>query len=140
MTTALGHWPRHRTWAVSNAWIWPATSSVARRSACCGSGSASASTFNTIPGGRMARSKQHLPPPDDHFSVAYVPGSVSLQELRDRTFFAAWSGYVEAASIRKARRIVRDLIDELIALGGRDEVAAFDAVRRAVERLNEADE
>jgi hypothetical protein len=88
----------------------------------------------------MARSRKAKTPPEDDHRFAYVPLSVSLGELRGRKFFARWSGYVEPAKLRWARRIVHDLIDELIALQGGDEVAAFDAFRRAVERLNEADE
>jgi predicted house-cleaning noncanonical NTP pyrophosphatase (MazG superfamily) len=88
----------------------------------------------------MARSKKPIPPPrDNHPTVAYVSLSVSLDDLRKRKFFADWSDYVEPANLRKARRVVRDLIDELIALQGSDQVATFDAFREAVERLNAAD-
>jgi predicted house-cleaning noncanonical NTP pyrophosphatase (MazG superfamily) len=88
----------------------------------------------------MARSRKPIRPPrDSHPAVAYVSRSVSLEDLRQRTFFEEWSEYVEPANLRKARRIVRDLIDELIAAEGND-VAAFDAFRRAVDRLNDADE
>src|SRR5262249_57332337 len=69
-------------------------------------------------GGRMARSKKQQTSPEDDPRFTYVPSAGSLEELRERKFFAAWSGYVEPAMLRKARRIVHDLIDELIALQG----------------------
>jgi hypothetical protein len=62
---------------------------------------------------------------------------VSLRELSQRTPFADWSGHPSPANIRLARRIVRELIGELLALDGSgDEVAMFDAFRRAVNRFN----
>jgi hypothetical protein len=65
----------------------------------------------------------------------------SLQEMRRRTPFPNWSGLPSPANIRRSRRIVRELIDDLIALeGSGDEVAMLDAFRRAVERFNAAEE
>jgi hypothetical protein len=64
----------------------------------------------------------------------------SLEELRGQTHFTAWPGYVEKGDLGLSRRIVRDLIDELIALGpDGDEVTKLDAFRRAVGRFNEAE-
>jgi hypothetical protein len=64
----------------------------------------------------------------------------SLEDLREYTHFPYWPGYVEAGDLRLSRRIVRDLIDELIALGpDGDEVTKLDAFRRAVGRFNEAE-
>ena len=64
----------------------------------------------------------------------------SLRDLRQRTAFPGWASFVEPADLRLSRRIVRDLIDELIALEhDRDEVTKLDAFRRAVGRFNETD-
>jgi hypothetical protein len=64
----------------------------------------------------------------------------SLREIRVEKPFTDWSGYTSPANLRLARRIVRDLIDELIALeGAGDELAQLDAFRRAVVRFNAAD-
>lgn len=62
----------------------------------------------------------------------------TLEEWRAEKPFADWSGYTPPAGIRESRRVVRDLIDDLIACGD-DEVRKFDAFRRATERLNDAD-
>jgi hypothetical protein len=74
--------------------------------------------------------------------IAYLPISrQSLEELRTQTPFAGWAGHVESADLRHSRRIIRDLIDELLALGpDGDEVEKLDLLRRCVERFNAAEE
>ena len=62
---------------------------------------------------------------------------MTLEVLRERRAFDDWRGDVEAEDLRTSRRIVRDLIDELIALGpDGDEVSKLDAFLRAVRRFN----
>jgi hypothetical protein len=70
--------------------------------------------------------------------LAYQPiPSSSLSDLRTRMPFPEWTDYVEPENLRLSRRIVRDLIDDLITLeGSGDEVAMLDAFRRAVGRFN----
>lgn len=72
--------------------------------------------------------------------VGYRPLPVGLEELRRRKPFPNWTGYPAPAEIRLSRRIVRDLLDELIALGqDGDEAEKLDAFRGAVERFNQTD-
>jgi hypothetical protein len=67
--------------------------------------------------------------------------SSSLSDLRRQTPFPDWTRLPSPANKRLSRRIVRDLIDDLIALeGSGDEPAMLDAFRRAVERFNATEE
>jgi hypothetical protein len=66
----------------------------------------------------------------------YLP-SLSLPELRRVTPFEGWTDYPSRKTLRQARSIVRDLIDELIELeGSGDEASMLDSFRRAVDRFN----
>jgi hypothetical protein len=73
---------------------------------------------------------------------AYQPlPARTLEELRARTPFPQWTGYVEPTALRGARRIIRETIDTLIELGpDAPEPARLDEINRCVERFNELDE
>jgi hypothetical protein len=70
----------------------------------------------------------------------YRPLPQSLDELRRQRVYPGRNEYPSPEEIRLSRRIVRDLIDDLIALGpDAAEADKFDAFRRAIERFNETD-
>jgi hypothetical protein len=73
--------------------------------------------------------------------VAYLPAvGKSLEELREETPFPGWSGYTDPVNLRRARRFIRDGINELLALGpGADDAEKLDVFRRCVERFNASD-
>ena len=55
--------------------------------------------------------------------------------------FAGWQGYVEPAQLRGSRKIMRQAIDALEALGPEPpEWAVLDVLRRTVERFNELED
>jgi hypothetical protein len=71
---------------------------------------------------------------------AYKPLPGTLEDFRQQTPFPRWGGYVEPAALRGARRIIRETIDALIALGpDAPEPARIDEVRNCVERFNQLD-
>jgi hypothetical protein len=73
---------------------------------------------------------------------AYKPlPARTLEEMRGQPAFPGWAGYVEPAFLREARRIIRETIDALIALGpDASEPARIDEIRHCIERFNALDE
>ncbi len=73
---------------------------------------------------------------------AYRPlPTQTLEDRRRRVPFESWTGYVDPPALRGARRIIRETIDALIALGPEaSEPARIDAFRHCVERFNRLDE
>jgi hypothetical protein len=67
--------------------------------------------------------------------------ALSWESLRQEKMFAGWQGYVEPEKLRGSRKIMRQVIDALEALGPEPpEWAVLDVLRRCVERFNELDE
>lgn len=61
----------------------------------------------------------------------------TLQDLRLKTPFPGWAGYVKPAALRGSRRLIRDLLDALTALGPEaSEPARLDELYQCVERFN----
>jgi hypothetical protein len=61
----------------------------------------------------------------------------TLEALRRQTPFEGWSGYVDPATLRAARRIIRDTIDALIELGPEaPEPLRIDEFHHCIERFN----
>lgn len=88
-----------------------------------------------------ARAQQDQESAEHQQQFAYQPlPATSLHEKRRATPLRGWTGSRESEEVRLARRILRDLMDELIALeDDGDEVTRFDAFCRAVNRFNDTD-
>jgi hypothetical protein len=73
---------------------------------------------------------------------AYKPlPAQSLEDLRRRTPFAEWAEYVEPATLRRARSIIRGTIDALIELGPHaPEPLRMDEFHHCVECFNMLEE
>jgi hypothetical protein len=73
---------------------------------------------------------------------AYKPlPAGTLEDLRRETPFAGWSEYTDPIALRESRRIIRETIDALIALGpDAPEPACLDEIDHCVERFNFLDE
>jgi hypothetical protein len=72
---------------------------------------------------------------------AYKPlPTQTLEDLRRQTPFPSWTGYVELAVLRAARRIIRDTIDALIERGPEaPEPLRIDEMHHCIERFNALD-
>jgi hypothetical protein len=87
-----------------------------------------------------ARQEQYLLAAREEAEFGYRPLPPSLDELRRQKVYPEKDPYPSPEEVRLSRRIIRDAIDKLIALGPDAEVAEkFDVFRRAVERFNETD-
>jgi hypothetical protein len=73
---------------------------------------------------------------------AYKPRPTqTLQDLRRQTLFPHWVDYPEPAARRGARRIIRELIDALIAVGpDAPEPVRMDEIHHCIERFNMLDD
>jgi hypothetical protein len=71
---------------------------------------------------------------------AYKPLSkATLDDLRKRPF-KGWEGFVEPEQLRAARKVIRDTLDALLALGlDAPEPLKINLFHRAVERFNQID-
>jgi hypothetical protein len=85
------------------------------------------------------RERQQKQAAEEEARFGYRPLPPALEELRKQKVYAG-ADYPSPEEIRLSRRIIRDAIDELIALGpDGDEVEKLDVFRRAVERFNETE-
>jgi hypothetical protein len=67
--------------------------------------------------------------------------ALSWESLRNEKLFAGWQGYVQLGQLRGSRKIMRQAIDALEALGPEPpEWAVLDVLRRTVEHFNALDE
>jgi hypothetical protein len=67
--------------------------------------------------------------------------TLTYAQLRKERPFQGWEGYVAPDILRAARRLFRDTIDALVALGPEPlEAAVLDVLRHCIERFNELDE
>ncbi|WP_020470039.1 hypothetical protein [Zavarzinella formosa] len=66
---------------------------------------------------------------------------MTLEKLKKATFFSNWNGAVPAAAIRESRKLIREAVEALIALGPKPTKKLSQAiVRRCVEGFNGLDE
>jgi hypothetical protein len=69
-----------------------------------------------------------------------MPDVTRLREWRERRFFEAWDGFVPEERICASEASIRQLIDDLLALGpAATETAARRAVDECVRRFNDLD-